>query len=135
MEYVPRRHAPPEPAPVPALRALEPEGHGAAEDGHVLQPLHPLPAHGAPREPALLVRLPRVNLEPGEAGLDRESPDPLLADAEVLGAPDLPLDQPLQGPLRGDLVAGLEHTGDRGPDHVVLRDPVLRHSPWNAGAS
>src|SRR5438309_4623710 len=105
MEHVARRHAPPESAPVSARRALEPEGHRAAEDGHVLQPLHPLPAHGAPREAALLVRLPRVDLEAGEPALDREATDPLLADAKVLGAPDLPLDQALQGPLRRDLVA------------------------------
>src|SRR5438445_7506513 len=109
MEHVPRRHAPPESAPVPALRAFEPEGHRAAEHGHVLQPLHPLPADGAPCEAPLLVRLPRVDLEAGEAALDREAPDPLLADSEVLGAPHLPLAPALQAPLPRDLVAGLAH--------------------------
>src|SRR2546425_3572011 len=91
VEHVPRRDAPPEPAPVSALRALEPEGHRAAEDGHVLQPLHPLPAHGALREPALLVRLPRMDLEAGEGALDRGATGPLLPHPEVLGAPTLPL--------------------------------------------
>src|SRR3989442_6723659 len=119
VEHVPRRDAPPEPAPVSALRALDPEGHRPAEDGHVLQPLHPLPAHGAFREPALLVRLPRMDLEAGEAALDREAADPLLADAGVLGAPDLPLHQALQSPLRRELLAGVGKTRERGPRNTL----------------
>src|SRR2546426_4934777 len=115
VEHVPRRDAPPEPAPVSALRALEPEGHRPAEDGHVLQPLHPLPAHGAFREPALLVRLPRMDLEAGEAALDREAADPLLADAEVLGAPDLPLDQARQNPLGRDPGGGVWYHARAAP--------------------
>src|SRR2546428_4751279 len=106
VEHVPRRDAPAQTAPVSALWALEPEGHRAAEDGHVLQPLHPLPAHGAFREPALLVRLPRMDLEAGEAALDREAGNPLLPDAEVFGAPGPPLDPAVLRPLRRGIVAG-----------------------------
>src|SRR2546428_8291094 len=132
VEHVPRRDAPPEPAPVSALRALDRGGPRPAEDGHVLQPLHPLPAHGAFREPALLVRLPRMDLEAGEAALDREAADPLLAHAEVLGAPDLPLDQALQSPLRRDLVAGLGKTGGSGPRHPPPPGPGLPRFPRGA---
>src|SRR2546428_11126153 len=115
VEHVPRRDAPAQTAPVSALWALEPEGHRAAEDGHVLQPLHPLPAHGAFREPALLVRLPRMDLEAGGAALHPGAAEPPPADAGDLRAPGPPLHHALPNPRRPDLRAGSGSPPRDGP--------------------
>src|SRR2546428_6980952 len=98
VEHVPRRDAPAQTAPVSALWALEPEGHRAAEDGHVLQPLHPLPAHGALREAALLVRLPRMDLEAGKASPLPQAPAPPPSPPGVFPGPGTPFPSRLPGP-------------------------------------